>query len=93
MGSSGRVFSLTELLSQANAKPVVNKAIHMTFLRATHNSWKTVQPKKTKDSTHFYLDEPVDSVSVTYRNMGNLRASTLRKEKSFSPASAPVYIS
>ena len=66
----------------------------MTFPRATHNSWKTVQPKKTKDSTHFYLDETFGgSVNVTYRNMGNLRAATLRKEKSFSPANAPVYIS
>lgn len=93
MGSSGRVFSLIELLSQANANPVVNKAIHMTFPRATNNSWKTVQPKKSKDSTHFYLYEPVGSVNVTYRNMGNLRAATLRKEKSFSQANLPVYIS
>lgn len=91
MGSSDRVFSLIELLSQANANPVVN--IHMTFPRATNNSWKTVQPKKSKDSTHFYLYEPVGSVNVTYRNMGNLRAATLRKEKSFSLANAPVYIS
>lgn len=90
MGSSGRVFSLIELLSQANANPVVNKAIYMTFPRVTNNSWKIVQPKKT---THFYLGETVGNVNVTYRNMGNLRASTLRKEKSFSPVNAPVYIS
>lgn len=48
---------------------------------------------KEDQGFHSYLDEAVGNVNVTYSNMGNLRASPLRKKKSFSPANAPVYIS
>lgn len=48
---------------------------------------------KEDQGFHSSLDEAVGNVNVTYRNMGYLRASTLRKKKSFSPANVPVYIS
>lgn len=48
---------------------------------------------KEDQGFHSYLDKAVGNVNVTYSNMGNLRASPLRKKKSFSPANAPVYIS
>lgn len=65
MGSSVGEFSLIELLSQANANLVVNKAIYMTFPRATNNSWKTIQPKKTKDSTPIWMKQLAMSMLLT----------------------------